>query len=344
MTQKTAHPLEPAPENINLARPRDPAPANIEAPLSARPGFEETFYDQFVPELLASYAAIGGLNNRDAQNLPSTRAVGQICGDLLQLLFPGFHDDDAVHHGTLAELTHERLTQVGRRLEDQVRKSVRIGDPKKPTGRTPPILRLFFHSFSHVRELLRTDIEAAYEGDPAALFSEEIILSYPFIEAIAIQRLAHVLHVAGAPIVPRMMTEWAHSRTGIDIHPGARIGTHFFIDHGTGVVIGETTKIGSHVKLYHGVTLGARSFAKDEAGHVVKGGKRHPNVEDHVTIYPNSTILGGETVIGAHSTIGANVFLMHSVPPDSLVVYEEKQLVVRDKSARKPAAPLDWNI
>jgi serine O-acetyltransferase len=344
MTQKTAHPLEPAPENINLARPRDPAPANIEAPLSARPGFEETFYDQFVPELLASYAAIGGLNNRDAQNLPSTRAVGQICGDLLQLLFPGFHDDDAVHHGTLAELTHERLTQVGRRLEDQVRKSVRIGDPKKPTGRTPPILRLFFHSFSHVRELLRTDIEAAYEGDPAALFSEEIILSYPFIEAIAIQRLAHVLHVAGAPIVPRMMTEWAHSRTGIDIHPGARIGTHFFIDHGTGVVIGETTKIGSHVKLYHGVTLGARSFAKDETGHVVKGGKRHPNVEDHVTIYPNSTILGGETVIGAHSTIGANVFLMHSVPPDSLVVYEEKQLVVRDKSARKPAAPLDWNI
>ena len=344
MTQKTAHPLEPAPENINLARPRDPAPANIEAPLSARPGFEETFYDQFVPELLASYAAIGGLNNRDAQNLPSTRAVGQICGDLLQLLFPGFHDDDAVHHGTLAELTHERLTQVGRRLEDQVRKSVRIGDPKKPTGRTPPILRLFFHSFSHVRELLRTDIEAAYEGDPAALFSEEIILSYPFIEAIAIQRLAHVLHVAGAPIVPRMMTEWAHSRTGIDIHPGARIGTHFFIDHGTGVVIGETTKIGSHVKLYHGVTLGARSFAKDETGHVVKGGKRHPNVEDHVTIYPNSTILGGEKVIGAHSTIGANVFLMHSVPPDSLVVYEEKQLVVRDKSARKKEAPLDWII
>ena len=192
--------------------------------------------------------------------------------------------------------------------------------------------------------LLRTDIEAAYEGDPAALFSEEIILSYPFIEAIAIQRLAHVLYVAGAPIIPRMMTEWAHSRTGIDIHPGARIGSHFFIDHGTGVVIGETSRIGSHVKLYHGVTLGARSFAKDEAGHIVKGGKRHPNVEDNVTIYPNSTILGGETVIGASSTIGANVFLMHSVPPDSLVIYEEKQLVVRDKSVRKKEAPLDWII
>jgi serine O-acetyltransferase len=170
----------------------------------------------------------------------------------------------------------ERLSKVALRLEDQVRKSVRIGDPKKPTGRTPPILRHFFHSLSEVRELLRTDIEAAYEGDPAALYSEEIILSYPFIEAITIQRLAHILYVAGAPIIPRMMTEWAHSRTGIDIHPGAKIGSHFFIDHGTGVVIGETCKIGKRVKLYHGVTLGARSFAKDEAGHIVKGGKRHP--------------------------------------------------------------------
>jgi serine O-acetyltransferase len=192
--------------------------------------------------------------------------------------------------------------------------------------------------------LLRTDIESAYEGDPAALYSEEIILSYPFIEAISIQRLAHVLYSAGAPIVPRMMTEWAHSRTGIDIHPGAKIGSHFFIDHGTGVVIGETCKIGKRVKLYHGVTLGARSFVKDEAGHIVKGGQRHPQVEDGVTIYPNSTILGGETVIGANSTIGANVFLMQSVPADSLVIYEEKQLVIRDKSERKKEAAHDWII
>jgi len=311
---------------------------------SARPGFGEETYDQFVPDLLASYASVGGLNHRDAHNMPSTRAVGQICHDLLQLLFPGFHDDDAVHHDSLAAITSKRLSKVALRLEDQVRKSVRIGDPKKPTGRTPPILRQFFHSFTKVRELLRTDIEAAYEGDPAALYSEEIILSYPFIEAIAIQRLGHVLYIAGAPIIPRMMTEWAHSRTGIDIHPGARIGSYFFIDHGTGVVIGETCKIGNRVKLYHGVTLGARSFAKDEAGHIVKGGKRHPDVEDDVTIYPNSTILGGETVIGANSTIGANVFLMHSVPANSLVIYEEKQLVIHDKSARKNAAAHDWII
>jgi serine O-acetyltransferase len=332
------------PDNLNLQENNPASVQNSRWASTARPGFEGNFYEQFVPELLASYNTVGGLNNRDAHNMPSTRAVGQICEGLLQLLFPGFHDDDAVHHGSLAELTRERISHVGLLLEDQVRKSVRIGDPKKPTGKTPPIIRNFFHALAQVRELLRSDIEAAYEGDPAALYSEEIILSYPFIEAIAIQRLAHVLYVAGAPIVPRMMTEWAHGRTGIDIHPGAKIGSHFFIDHGTGVVIGETCKIGSHVKIYHGVTLGARSFVKDEAGHIVKGGKRHPDVGDYVIIYPNSTILGGKTHIGDNSTIGANVFLMQSVPPNSLVIYEEKQLTIHDKSLFKKEPALDWII
>ena len=323
--------------------PDEAAPAPP-AGRQARPGFDDAFYDQFVPELLASYSTVGGLNNRDAHNMPSTRAVGQICEGLLQLLFPGFHDDDAVHHGTLAELTRERISAVGIQLEDQVRKSVRIGDPKRPTGRTPPILRQFFHSLSDVRELLRTDIEAAYEGDPAALYSEEIILSYPFIEAITIQRLAHILYAASAPIIPRMMTEWAHSRTGMDIHPGATIGSHFFIDHGTGVVIGETCTIGRRVKLYQGVTLGALSFAKDAQGHLVKGVKRHPDVGDNVVIYAGATILGGETVIGENSTIGANVFLMHSVPPHSLVIYEEKQLTIRDKKSKDKTIGLDPSI
>jgi serine O-acetyltransferase len=149
--------------------------------------------------------------------------------------------------------------------------------------------------------------------------------------AALIQRLAHVLYQADLPLIPRMMTEWAHSRTGIDIHPGAKIGSHFFIDHGTGVVIGETCEIGARVKLYHVVTLGARSFQKDERGKIKKGGKRHPTVEDDVTIYPNSTVLGGETVIGARSTIGGNVFLVQSVPPDSLVYYEETQLRIVPK-------------
>jgi len=301
-------------------------------------------YIQYVPALLDSYESIGGLNNRDAHNMPSKRAVGHICEDLLQLIFPGYHDTDAVHHGSLADLTAQRLSSVALRLEEQVRRGVRIGNPKKPTGRTPPILKEFCKSIPAVRELLRTDIEAAFNADPATLHHEEIILSYPVIEAIAIQRLAHILYLHNAPILPRMMTEWAHSRTGIDIHPGATIGSHFFIDHGTGVVIGETCQIGNHVKLYHGVTLGARSFAKDDSGHVVKGGKRHPNVEDNVTIYPNSTILGGETVIGANSTIGANVFLLHGVPPDSLVIYEEKQLCILNKKGKTAAPSLEWQI
>jgi serine O-acetyltransferase len=300
--------------------------------------------DTSVSELLRSYASAGGLNNRDAHNLPSKRAIGQMCEDLLQIIFPGFHDEDAVHHSSIEDITAARLSSVVKRLTEQVRKAVRIGDPHKPTGRTPPIIRKFCQSLPEVRDLLRTDIEAAFDGDPATLHREEVILSYPFIEAIAIQRLAHRLYHYGAPIIPRMMTEWAHARTGIDIHPGAGIGTHFFIDHGTGVVVGETCTIGNHVKLYHGVTLGARSFVKDETGNIVKGGKRHPDVEDHVTIYPNSTILGGETVIGKNSTIGANVFLMHSVPPHSLVVYEENQLVIRNKMARKSQDALDWAI
>jgi serine O-acetyltransferase len=287
----------------------------------------------------------GGFDNNDEHNMPSKRAVGQICKDLLQILFPGFHDDAAISKSSLAQLTAQRLYGVVHRLQEEVRKSVRIGDPKRPTGKTAPIMEKFTRSLPDVRELLQTDIVAAFDSDPSALSHEEIILSYPCIEAIAIQRLAHRLHCEGAPLIPRMMTEWAHSRTGIDIHPGAHIGTHFFIDHGTGVVIGETCHIGNGVKIYHGVTLGARSFVKDEGGHVIKGGKRHPDVHDNVTIYPNSTILGGKTVIGANSTIGANVFLMHSVPADSLVVYEEKQLSILDKKSRTQAvAALDPSI
>ena len=176
----------------------------------------------FVLELLDSYRKVGGLNNQDAHNTPSKRAVGQICEDLLRLLFPGFHDDDAVEHDSLLEITSERMEVVVSRLEDQVRKSVRIGDPKRPTGRTPPIMKQFCRSLPGVREALRTDIEAAFDGDPAALGHEEIILSYPFIEAIAIQRLAHRLYLSGAPVIPRMMTEWAHGRTGIEFIPAPR--------------------------------------------------------------------------------------------------------------------------
>ncbi len=281
----------------------------------------------------------------DCTTMPSKREVARICEDLLQILYPGFHDDGAVRPPVCEELAARKFKGFARLLEGEILKAARLtgGGPTEASGSaaaaklTKSVADKFFKSLTQVRELLRTDIEAAYEGDPAVRRREEIILAYPCIEAISIQRAAHVLYKAGAPIIPRMMTEWAHSRTGIDIHPGASIGSHFFIDHGTGVVIGETTRIGNWVKLYHGVTLGARSFAKDETGRIVKGGKRHPDVEERVTIYPNATILGGDTVIGAGSTVGAGVFLTHSVKPNSLVVYETKQLLIRDKSRqRKP--------
>jgi serine O-acetyltransferase len=226
-------------------------------------------------------------------------------------------------------------------LEEQVRQSMHLCDTRDRGGFAATSLLEFFQCFPEVRDLLNTDIDAAYEGDPAALNKEEVILSYPFLEAIAIQRLAHRLHRAGVPIIPRMMTEWAHGRTGIDIHPGATIGSYFFIDHGTGVVVGETSVIGDHVKMYQGVALIGRSLS---GGQSLRGLRRHPTIEDHVTIYAGTTIMGAETVIGAHSTIGANVFLTHSVPPHSLVFYEEKQLRILDKKKRSTEPALEWSI
>ncbi len=198
----------------------------------------------------------------------------------------------------------------------------------------------FLGRLPHLRELLQTDIEAAYNGDPAALSKDEIIVAYPFVETIAVQRLAHELYEKKVPLIPRIMTEWAHGRTGIDLHPGAKIGSHFFIDHGTGTVMGETVEIGNHVKMYQGVGLVARSLA---SGQQLHGKKRHPTVEDHVTIYANATIVGGETVIGAGSTIGANVFLMQSVPANSLVLQEDVNVKILNKAEREKMA-VDFQI
>jgi serine O-acetyltransferase len=289
---------------------------------------------EIVDQLLDSYKEVGGINNIDCSNLPSKQAIGLACEELLQLLFPGFLDEGAVASSEIALKTTSRVAHVITRLKIEVARSLRFkaqnGGDQSEAARA--MVCAFLRQLPDVRRLLRTDVEAAYEGDPAARTFEEIILAYPCLEAIAIQRVAHVLYNDGLPLIPRMMTEWAHGKTGIDIHPGARIGSHFFIDHGTGVVIGETCVIGSRVKLYHGVTLGARSFPKDDEGKIVKGIKRHPNVEDNVTIYPNATILGGETTIGARSTIGASAFLMQSVPPDTLVALEEVEHKVRSKT------------
>jgi len=289
---------------------------------------------------LRSYGESGGINHLDRTNLPSKKAVAKLCNDLLHLLFPGFFSEEPVSIEELPEAAQEIIDQIADQLESAITVSLRMGSAhheaeQERHSKAVKITDNFFRRIPEVRALLKTDVEAAYAGDPAVHNLEEIVLAYPGLEAVAIQRSAHLLYREEVPLLPRMMTEWVHSRTGIDIHPGASIGSHFFIDHGTGVVIGETCVIGDRVKLYHGVTLGARSFQKDDQGTIIKGLKRHPQVEDDVTIYPNGIILGGDTVIGARSTIGANVFLMKSIPPDTLLVRGEQIQNRLDKKSGK---------
>src|SRR6266567_968079 len=293
-----------------------------------------------VDELLQTYSETGGINYLDAAaTLPSRLAIEAACADLMSLMFPGFRSEALVSSEDLAETTRNRIRNLQARLKNEFCRSLGKIPPDETTEkRADEILRCFMSELPQVRKMLWTDIDAAYEGDPAAQSYEEIILAYPALEAIAIQRMAHELYLKQLPLIPRIMTEWAHSRTGIDIHPGAQIGSHFFIDHGTGVVVGETTQIGSHVKLYQGVSFIARSLG---AGRNLHGQKRHPTIEDGVCIYAGTTIMGGDTVIGANSTIGANVFLTKSVPPHSLVYYEEKEVRVVPKRKHEPATARD---
>ncbi len=285
--------------------------------------------EEIVQSLMASYHEVGGINHVDCGALPSKRAISTLCEQLLQVLFPGFFSDDAVASHDLEMLTHEHVAGIRDRLKTEVRRSLRLRD--NSGNHHEEAMKLvcdFMVQLPNVRRLLQTDVQAAYEGDPAARSYEEIILAYPGLEAISIQRAAHLLYSMGVPLIPRMMTEWAHGRTGIDIHPGAQIGSHFFIDHGTGVVIGETCSIGTRVKLYQGVGLVARSLAQGQA---LAGKKRHPTIEDHVTIYAGATIVGGDTVVGARSTIGANVFLMESVAPDMIYALGDQEHRIRDR-------------
>ncbi len=281
---------------------------------------------QIVDNLVDSFHKHGGINHLDSANLPSRDAVVDITRDLLRLVFPGFYDKEPILSRQVVEYTAELASSVARRLENEIHKSLEYRpckhcDRNDLAGTAARLTREFLQELPRVRAVLQTDVTAAYQGDPAAISNEEIILAYPGIEAVAAQRMAHLLYAGRLALIPRIMTEWAHNKTGIDIHPGAEIGPHFFIDHGTGVVIGETTVIGRRVKIYQGVTLGAKSFPKDEKGRVVKGNKRHPNIEDDVTIYAGATILGDVT-IGAGSIIGGNVWLLESVPPMT-VVYQK---------------------
>jgi len=291
---------------------------------------------QLTDQLLVSYAKVGGINHLDGKNLPSKTGIASITADLLRLLFPGFFDERTIHSSELKVEMVSLMDSLLDRLEDEIRKSLDYAASAAPgkdrRAAAHDLTIEFLASLPRLREMLCTDVEAAYSGDPAALGREEIIVAYPFVEAISVQRMAHELYLREVALIPRIMTEWAHARTGMDLHPGAQIGSHFFIDHGTGTVVGETTIIGDHVKIYHGVTLGAKSTADVEQ---LRGKKRHPTIEDRVTIYPGATILGGETVIGEDCTIGGNVFITQSVPPHSLVVFEGVTMKVMDKRQRQ---------
>lgn len=247
--------------------------------------------------------------------LPDRSAVISILNDLRRLFFPAYFGDAALM--SLAPEDYAALLLEP--IEAQLAAQIALALPEESDMDPAVLAREFVDQLPRVQQLLMTDVDALFEGDPAAQNKEEVIFSYPGLYAIFVYRVAHQLYLRQVPIIPRIMSEYAHSRTGIDIHPGSSIGSHFFIDHGTGVVVGETTVIGNHVKLYQGVTLGALS---PRAGHASLPGKRHPTVEDNVTIYSGASILGGSTVIGHDSVVGGNAFLTRSVPPGTRVVIQ----------------------
>ena len=254
-------------------------------------------------------------------------------------------EDSALTQAELPAWLERLLAKIEKRLSAELEKCLSYAKNADPRANAKKITAEFLSALPEVRRIVQTDVAAAYTGDPAARSLDEIILAYPCVLAISLQRLAHVLYALKVPLLPRMLTEYGHERTGIDIHPGAHIGQYFFIDHGTGVVIGETAIIGANVKIYQGVTLGAKSFETDANGIPIKGVKRHPEIGDRVTIYAHATILGGDTVIGAHSVVGASVWLMESIPPHSVAYYKDTSLIVRPRKAHELVLDgADWSI
>ena len=299
---------------------------------------------ELTDRIVASYHDIGTINHLGHCPLPSTEVVIEIAQDLKEVIFPGYRRRQNLHAGNvnyhigdLIDGLHDKLMQqIARALshENDLQGEAACNKQSitdiEALGQEKAIK--FLEEISGIRLLLASDVQAALDGDPAAKSLDEIIFCYPGLEALTIYRIAHALLRLDVPLIPRMLTEWAHRTTGIDIHPGAQIGPSFFIDHGTGVVIGETCEIAANVKLYQGVTLGALSFPKDSQGKLVRGKKRHPTIERNVIIYSNATIYGGETVIGAGSVIGASVSLSKSVPPNTIVTVEKPSLRFREAS------------
>jgi len=303
---------------------------------------------ELVGRIVNSYQAEPRTQHIDKFFLPSHDRIVQLCRDLLELVYPGFIGRQHLTKHNVAYHVGDLLPRISEALYRQIylclcyvdenqhgsnRNELHCGGQARSTTLT------YLEQIPPIREMLAGDVQAAYDGDPAALNLHEVILAYPGLLAISIQRLSHALYRLDVPLMPRIMSEWVHNKTGVDIHPGARIGRNFFIDHGTGVVIGETTEIGDSVKVYQGVTLGALSFPKDERGRVIREAKRHPTVCDNVTIYANAIILGGDTVIGENSVIGGSVFVTSSVPPNSTVTIKPPELRLKQRDESQIAKP-----
>jgi len=307
--------------------------------------------------IVSTYQQIGKINHLGHCPLPNYEVVISIMEDMKEILYPGYQRREGLHMGNityhvgdLIDGLHDKLTnQIARALrhDERVNGKPDTCDPLEETdydAKGQAMAIEFLNRIPDLREILATDVQAAYDGDPACTNLDEVIFCYPGLEAITVYRVANTLYKLGVPFIPRMMTEWAHKQTGIDIHPGATIGSYFFIDHGTGVVIGQTCEIGKHVKLYQGVTLGALSFDTDNEGNIVRGMKRHPTIEDHVVIYANATVLGGRTVVGNHSVIGSSVWLTRSVDPSTTVLLEKPRLRLRSEAVEELQPELNFQI
>ncbi len=282
--------------------------------------------DMLIDGILDSYDRFGGINRSEGENFPNRENVIKVLGELQCLIFPGFKTAESIKPENIRYITGQRVNNIIAILTAEIQKAlvytVKCNACKNNSIKHPNCLKLaeqtslsLIEEIPLIREKLMLDVQAIFKGDPAARSNEEVILSYPGLQAITVYRIAHFLYEAGVPIVPRIMSEYIHGRTGIDINPGAKIGSSFFIDHGTGIVIGETSVIGNNVKIYQGVTLGALSVKKE-----LMDKKRHPTIEDDVTIYAGATILGGATVIGKGSVIGGNTWVTESVPAGTKLI------------------------
>ena len=295
---------------------------------------------ELTDRIVETYSEIGTINHLGHCPLPKKDEIINAIEALKDVIFPGYRRREKLHMGNityhvgdLIEELHDRLTeQIGRALRHKrkVETGVECDKEIDYEAEGQKLTIAFLNRIPALRRILATDVQAAYDGDPACKNLDEVIFCYPGLEAITVYRLAHELYEMQVPFIPRMMTEWAHVNTGIDIHPGCTIGDHFFIDHGTGVVIGQTCEIGSHVKLYQGVTLGALSFDTDKDGQLVRGAKRHPTIEDRVVVYANATVLGGRTIVGHDSVVGSNVWLTRSIDPHTTVILKKPDLRMRD--------------